>query len=145
MEQATTKVPAWYWVVSIIFLLWNIMGVLSFFAHSFIPAEAMAALPENERALYAEYPMWIYIVFALAVLFGLLGAVGLLIKKKWAKMAAIISFVAIIIQMTHNVFFTSSIEVYGTAQAVTMPIIVVVLGLLLILFTKNAVKKEWLK
>lgn len=145
MENTKTKVPVWFWVVAIILLLWNLMGVFSFFAHTFIPEEALAALPENERALYGEYPLWVTILFAIAVFTGLLGTIGLIAKKKWAKLMFMTSFVAIIIQMTHNVFFTSSIEVYGTAQAVTMPIIVVVLGLIAILFTNASLKKGWLR
>jgi len=46
--------------------------------------------------------------------------------------------------MTHNVFFTGSMEVYGAAQAVTMPILVVLFGLLAFLFAKNGVRKSWL-
>ncbi len=42
-------------------------------------------------------------------------------------MAFIISLFAIVPQMIQNVFFTKSVEIYGTAQAVTMPILVVVI------------------
>lgn len=145
MEQVSTKIPVWFWIVSIIFLLWNIMGVLSFLMHAFISEEAIAALPSNERALYTEYPAWTTIVFAIAVFAGLLGAIGLVLKKKWSKMVFIISLMAIIPQMIHNVFFTSSIEVYGAAQAATMPAMVVVFGLFLVWFSMFGIKKGWLK
>ena len=145
MENGKVKIPTWFWVVTIIFLLWNIMGVLSFFAHTFITEEALANLPAEERALYAEYPIWITIVFAVAVFAGLLGCIGLLLKKKWSKPVFIISLCAIILQMAHNVFFTTSIEVYGMVQAVTMPILVVVFGVFLVWFSGFAIKKNWLR
>ena len=145
MENEKTKIPMWFWLVSIFFLLWNIMGVFSFFAHTLISAEAIAELPLNERELYGEYPLWTTIVFAIAVIAGLIGAIGLVLKKKWSKMAFVISLIAIIPQMIHNVFFTNSIEVYGTAEAVTMPALVVVFGLFLVWFSGFAIKKHWLK
>lgn len=145
MNNTNIKTPAWFWVVAILFLLWNLMGLFSFFTHTFITDEALAALPENERALYAEYPAWTTIVFAIAVVTGFLAAVGILMRKKWAKPFAILSLLAIIPQMAHNVFFTSSIEVYGMAQAVTMPILVMVFGALLVWFASAGIKKSWLK
>ncbi|MBC8754865.1 hypothetical protein H2O64_09300 [Kordia sp. YSTF-M3] len=145
MEHEKTKIPAWFWVVSIISLLWNIMGVLSFVAHTFISDEALAALPANEKALYGEYPLWTTIVFAIAVFAGTLGAIGLVLKKKWSKMAFIISLLAIIPQMTHNLFFTKSIDVFGAAQAVTMPALVVVFGIFLVWFSIFGIKKNWLQ
>lgn len=139
------KIPKWFWVVAIFFLLWNIMGVLSFFAHTFISEEALAALPDNEKELYGDYPIWTTIVFAIAVFFGLFGSLGLLLKKRWSKIAFIISLCAIIPQMIHNVFFTKSMDVYGPGQAATMPIMVVVSGFFLIWFSKYAINQNWLK
>ena len=144
MEHEKTKIPMWFWVVSILFLLWNIMGVFSFLAHNFISAEALAELPSNERELYGEFPLWTTIVFAIAVIAGMIGAIGLVLKKKWSKMAFVISLLAIIIQMIHNVFFTNAIEVYGTVQAVTMPALVIIFGLFLVWFSMFAIKKQWL-
>ncbi len=144
-ETTQNKIPKWYWVIAIIFLLWNIMGVLSFFGHTFITEEALAKLPEQERALYGEYSIWTIILFAIATFGGLIGSIGLIIKRKWAQTFFIISFVAIIPQMIHNVFYTESIEVYGTLQAVTMPILVVIIGAFLIWFSKYSITKNWLK
>jgi len=139
------KIPVWFWIVAVIFLLWNIMGVISFFMHTFITDEALALLPENERELYGDYPLWTTIVFAIAVFGGLLGSIGLVLKKSWSKLAFIISLLVVIPQMIHNVFFTKSMEVYGPGQAATMPVMVVVFGVLLIWFSSYAINKNWLK
>lgn len=144
MKHEKTKIPMWFWVVSIFFLLWNIMGVFSFLAHTFISNESLAELPSNERELYGEYPLWTTIVFAIAVIAGMIGAIGLVLKRKWSKMAFVISLFAIIPQMIHNVFFTKAIEVYGAVEAVTMPALVVIFGLFLVWFSMLAIKKHWL-
>ena len=139
--MTTTKASAGYWVLTIFCILWNIMGVLSFFGHTFITEEAIALLPENEKALYGEYPIWVTVIFAIAVFTGFLGSIGLAAKKKWAKLMFAISLGAIIPQMVHNVFFTSSIEVYGMVQACLMPTLVVAFGIWFFMFSRSAIKK----
>ncbi len=138
------KTPKWFWGLVIFFLLWNIMGVASFFQHTFISQEALDALPKAERELYGSYPLWTVIAFAIATFFGLAGSIGLLLKKKWAKQAFIVSLVGIIPQIIHNIFFTNAREVYGSASDV-MPILVVLLGLFLIWFSIYGIKRGWLK
>lgn len=144
-DSTQIKIPKWFWVLAVIFLLWNIMGILSFFGHTFITEEALAQLPENERALYGDYPFWTTIIFAIATFGGLIGSIGLILKRKWSKQFFIISFLAIVPQMIHNVFFTKSMEVYGMAQAVTMPVLVVLIGVFLIWFSYYSSTKNWLK
>lgn len=144
MGNGKITVPIWFWVIAIFFLLWNLMGVVSFFAHTFISEEALTNLPTQERELYGDYPIWITIVFAIAVFGGLLGSLGLILKKKWSKTAFTLSLCAIIPQMIHNVFFTKSIEVYGFVQAASMPIMVLFFGIFLVYFSKFGIKKDWL-
>ncbi len=144
--NTTLQKPAiWFWILAIVFLLWNIMGIMSFLMHALITDETIAQMPANEQALYGEYPLWTSIIFAIAVISGLLGSIGLLLRKKCSRIVFIISLGAIIIQMSHNVFFTQTIEVYGIIQAVTMPILVVVVGIFLIWFSSFAIKKKILK
>ena len=105
----STKAPTSYWVITIIMLLWNLMGVMSFFVHVFMqPAET-----EAQAALYDQYPLWTQLVFAVSVFGGTIGCVGLLMRKRFAKQAFLASLIAIIIQFTHSLGFTDSIEVYG--------------------------------
>ena len=144
MSETNTKIPTWYWIVVIILFLWNLMGIASFYMHVFITDEALAMLPDNERALYAEYPMWTSIVFAIAVFGGALGSLGLLMKRNWAKPLLVISLIAIIIQMSHSLFLTESMVVYGVAQALTMPILVILIAIYEITLADKAIRNGWL-
>lgn len=143
MENQKSTIPKWYWAVTIIFLLWNLMGVASFFVHTFISDEALQALPEAEQDLYGSYPLWTKVLFAIAVFGGLMGSVGLAIRKKWALSAFVVSLAAIIPQMTHNLFFTTAREVYGPGTEI-MPILVVVLGVFVVWFSSFGIRKSWL-
>ncbi|UCS94548.1 hypothetical protein KZP23_05875 [Echinicola marina] len=142
MEQ-TIKIPTWYWVVAIIMLLWNLLGVSAFFMQIGMSEEAMAALPETERELYASYPLWATIAYAVAVFGGALGCIGLLLKKKWAKMVLIISLIGIIIQVFHSLAISGAMEVYGPGAAV-MPTMIIVLAIFLVWLSNFSIKKHWL-
>lgn len=144
MENQTTTIPRWYWGVAVVFLLWNLMGVGSFFHHVFITDEALQALPTAEQDLYLSYPLWTKIAFAFAVFGGAIGCIGLLLKKGWASWAFIISLIAILPQMTYDLFFSKAKEVYGSGTEF-MPVSVIVVGLFLVWFSSYALKKQWLK
>ncbi len=142
-EENKVEVPAWYWVISVVAILWNMMGLVSFYFHSFMSDEDMAKLPPGEQELYASYPLWTTIVFAIATLFGFMGSLGLVMRKKWSILAFAISLVAILIQMTHSLFFTNSVAYYGPT-AYIMPLFVIVLGAFFLWFSKYANDQKWL-
>ena len=143
MNEENTKIPVWYWIVTSILLLWNIMGIMSFYYHIFITDEALAELPIEEAALYGQYPMWTAVAFAIAVFGGTLGTLGLMLKKKWSKPVLFISLVGIIVQMTHSLFITDSMEVYGPGAAI-MPSMVILVAIYLVWLSNYAIKKNWL-
>ena len=140
----TTRVkpPIWFWVVSVLALLWNLLGVMAYLAQVNMTDEALAALPEAERALYENQPMWATMAFAIAVWGGALGSLALLLRKRWARAVLLISLIGIIIQMTHSFFFSNNFEVYGPDKMI-MPIMVIVFGVLLVLFARMAINRNW--
>ena len=143
MEKVVKKVPVWYWILGVVFLLWNIMGVSSFIMQATISKEALAAMPQAEQDLYTSYPSWTMALFAIAVFAGLLGAIGLLMRKKWARPAFLVSLLAIIPQMTYSIFFTNTAQVYGN-QSYIMPVLVIVFGLVLVWYSTYSINKNWL-
>ena len=104
-----TKPTTSFWVISTIALLWNLLGVMSFFMQVFISPEALDALPEAERALYDSSPAWMNVAFAIAVFGGVLGCVGLLMKKGLSIPIFIVSLIAALIQMGVFTFYDKSI------------------------------------
>jgi hypothetical protein len=104
--------------------------------------EALAALPEAERALYENQPMWATMAFAIAVWGGALGSLTLLLRKRWARPVLLISLIGIIVQMTHSFFLSNNFEVYGPGKMI-MPIMIIVVGVLLVLFARMAINRNW--
>ncbi|MEK6781696.1 MAG: hypothetical protein AABY93_08315 [Bacteroidota bacterium] len=140
----TSKPVTWFWVVSGVALVWNLMGVMAYLAQVTMSPEALQVLPENERTLRESLPAWYTGAFAIAVWGGALGSVLLLLRRKLATPILILSFVGIIVQMYHSLFMSNSIEVYGPGGTV-MPIMVVVIGAILIWFSRKSMANGWIK
>jgi len=141
--STTQKPPKLFWIISIVALIWNLMGVSAYLMQAFMTEDALQKLPEAEQALYTDLPAWVTAAFAIAVFGGTLGAVGLLLRKKWARLIFLFSLIGIIVQMAHSFFISNNIDAYGPG-AVIMPIMVLVIGVYLIMFSKSAIAKGWI-
>lgn len=144
-DNVSVKPPMWFWIVSAVALVWNIMGVMAYLGSAFITDEMKAEMPPEQLALMENTPAWVTAAFAIAVWGGLLGCIALLLRKKWARPVLVISFLGIIAQMSYSFFMSNASEVYGQVQGVIMPILVIIIGAALVLLAKSAIKKGWLR
>jgi hypothetical protein len=71
----------WYWAAAIGVLLFMLAGVAGYLMT--VTADP-ASVPADQRALMEVMPKWQTAVYAIAVWSGLAGAVGLLLRKRWA-------------------------------------------------------------
>ncbi|MBL7852186.1 MAG: hypothetical protein JNN04_14885 [Cyclobacteriaceae bacterium] len=140
MTTEQIKPATSFWVVAILALIWNGMGVAAYLGQVTMGEEALQAMPEEQRNLLQSTPAWATGAFALAVWGGLLGSLLLLMRKKLASMVFIVSFAGIVVQMSHAFFLSNSIEVYGPGGMI-MPVMVLAFGAYLIYFSRNAASK----
>lgn len=142
--ESTNKPPIWYWIVSVIALLWNGAGV-NFYLQQAYDTESHRAMYNTPELLEMvnNTPSWVIAAFAIAVFGGALGCIALLLRKKWAKPILILSLIGIIVQMIYNVFMSGAMEVYGPG-AIAMPIMTLLIGIFLVWFSKKGIAKGWL-
>lgn len=139
----SNKPTTLFWIIAVAALIWNGLGVMSYIGQAFMTDEVKAALPETERALYENIPAWVTAAFAIAVFAGLLGSIFLLARKKAARFVFLISLIAILAQMSYNLFMSKAAEVYGPG-GVIMPVMVILIGVFLLMYSKKAIEKGWL-
>lgn len=138
MTDSTNKPPVWFWIVSVVALLWNGLGVMAYLTRAFATEEMIAALPEEQQAEFLiEYPAWYTAAFAIAVFAGALGCLALLLRKKMAYMLLLLSALGAIVQ---HVYLFMNVEM----PSMVMPLMVIVVCLFLIWFSKNAISKGWI-
>ncbi len=139
---ATIDIPSWFKVVAIIALIWNLFGVLAFVGQMMLTPEILAELPVAEQELYASTPLWATAAFAIAVFFGALGSLLLLLKKTLATPLLIFSLVGVVVQMLHAFFLSKSLEVLGP-NSMIMPVIVIFIAVYLVWLAKKAQTSGW--
>jgi hypothetical protein len=143
METATIKPPMWYWIVSALALVWMMIGVFAWISDLMTDETALVQMSEAQRQLYLSRPQWLFVVYAIAIFSGLIGSIGLLIRKSWAKGALVISLAAIILQFSYTLLGMETIRLLGAATAILFPLVVFLIGILLIWFTVHSKKSGW--
>ena len=132
-----------FWVISVMALVWNLMGVFNYLTQAFMTNEVLASLPKDQQLLYEEVPALVTAAFAVAVFFGTLGALLLLLKKKVSSTFFILSFVGIIVQMTYGLLISENTDSYGPLGLV-MPLMIIAIGGYLIWYSKKAAENRWI-
>ena len=127
---STANVTTKFWVIGILALLWNLIGLASFFMYVNMSEDALALMSEAQRAEFENTPMWLLIVYGIAVFTGTLGCVALLMRKKWAVLLFLISFIAVIIQFAFGVINSAAVQEQGAAAMIVPILVIVVAGLL---------------
>jgi hypothetical protein len=132
-----------FWVISVMALVWNLMGVFNYLTQAFMTNEILASLPKDQKLLYEKVPAWVTAAFAVAVFSGTLGALLLLLKKKVSSTFFILSFVGIIVQMTYGLLISENTDSYGPLGLV-MPLMIIAIGGYLIWYSKKAAENRWI-
>lgn len=142
VEEASGKAPTWFTVVPAVLLVWNLLGVAIYILRVMMTPETLAALPDEERLLIENTPVWATAAFAVAVNFGTLGCVLLLLKRNLAGLFLQLSLAGVLVQMFHSFFMSNSFEVFGPGGLV-MPVMVVIIAVYLVLLAVRAKSLRW--
>jgi len=134
--------PAWFWVVSVLGLLWNLVGLAMFYVQVTLTPEAVAALPADQQQINAAMPSIAYVFFGVAVVAGVLGSLGLLLKRRWSVPLLLLSLLGVVAQMA-TAYATTPVWALTGAGGAVFPLLLVVVGLLLWLFARMAARRGW--
>lgn len=139
----TTKPSTSFWVISILAIIWNLIGVIVYLGQAYMTDDMKALMTEEQLTIIENSPIWATAAFAIAVWFGLLGSILLTLRKKLSKSVLYISLLGVIVQLIYNFFMSNAIEVYGT-QGIIQPLITLAISLFLVSYAKQADKKDLL-
>lgn len=134
MDQASERaVPGWFWAVAGLALLWEAFGCYAYLS-------VVTLAPDARPPAYAVMAEWQYGAFAVAVWSGLLGAIGLVLRRSWAIWGFAVSLVAAVAQY-------GSLLSAGAVPASDRPmaIVIIVAGIALAAFARAASQRGWLR
>jgi hypothetical protein len=140
MNDETVGGVHWsFWAIGTIALIWNVAGVINFFAQ--MNPDVLAAYRESERVLVESRPAWATGAFAIAVFGGALGSLLLLLRKSAAFYLFIASLLGAIVTMIHTLGVDIDFGLGEILGIILMPLLVVAF---LIWYSKLAETKGWI-
>ena len=142
--QTVASRPTAYRLLAILALVWNLIGVAMFYVQVTMDDTRLATLTELQRQVYQATPAWVDVAFAFAVFGGLLGAIGLLVRRRWAVTMFGISLLALLVQFLGAYLVTPAWAAYGAA-GLAMPLLLVVVAAFLWSYARRALARGWLR
>ncbi|MEO8773016.1 MAG: hypothetical protein ABI295_06665 [Xanthomarina sp.] len=136
--SSKNNLPLYFWVVSITSFIWNAFGVYSYLMEALSISGQLGELSSGRQNFDANLPAWYISAFAIAVFAGLAGSIGLLIRKRWAYIVFIISFLSTGIQQFYVLTEINPRDIFLSLSAI-------VIAVFLVWFSKRAAAREWLK
>jgi hypothetical protein len=152
MQQAVSaRTPAHLWIVGILALLWNCFGAYDYTMtrmHNMDSLKgAMPGVDPNVALDWVEsMPMYAQIGWGLGVWLGLLGAVLLLMRSRWAVWSFGISLVGAILSLGYQLLLAPPMP--GATESPMMkaiPIVVIAIAVALFLYARAQEKKGLLR
>lgn len=140
MTTIENKPSIVFWIIAVVLLLWNGMGVMAYLVDVSQSPEALAALDPAMRAMYESRPAWALGAFAIAVFGGLLASVLLLMRRKLATKIFILSLLAIFAQQLYS-FGIARVQDATNENVMMLPVMIVVVAIFSIWYSRSCGEK----
>ncbi len=128
---STAKVAApWHiWLIGVLALLWYCMSAFDYFM---------------TVTHFYSFPMWVDISWGLYILAGILGAIALLLRKRWAVSVFAVSLVAMVITSFY-IFASNGLSGSVGPGALVFTAITFIFAVGLLIYARFLARKEVLK
>lgn len=142
MEEGATKpaAPAWYWGAAIGALLFELAGAFLFGNSLTLDP---ATLPLDQRAVFDATPQWMTIAWAVAIGAGFIGAIGLMLRRRFAEPALLVSLIAVAVQFS-GIFLVKQLRELTPEDHLLVPVVILVLAYAFWQTAKLARRRGWL-
>ncbi|NCN84819.1 MAG: hypothetical protein GW808_01405 [Sphingomonadales bacterium] len=127
MMTDKAKAPIWFWLVGVVALLWNGLGVLAYLQQVTMSAAEFAALPELQQDLLSTQPLWVTAAFAIAVFAGFVASICWLLQKRVTVRLFLLSLLAVIVQFSSYFIIDGYME-FISGQGWIMPVLILLLA-----------------
>lgn len=142
MNPATNApTPMTHWLISGAGLIWNLFGLSVYVQTVSMTPEDLAAAFSAEQVRYIEaIPVWATSANAIAVTFGVLACILLLLRRSLAMPAFLVSLAALIVQDVHSFVLNNATAVFGMYPIYVQGTVLVV-AIALLFYARGATKK----
>ena len=138
----TTTAPKWVLFAGATLILWNLTGSIMFVLDMMKSPEDLAALPQDQQKLWEQMPGWAWAAYGISTFSGLLAAIGIVLKKRWAAHLALLSVVAIIANFFPTFFMSDGVDVWQP-KYFALPLVIFLIALFQLWLARKANRQGW--
>jgi hypothetical protein len=139
-QVSRRKTPWHLWVVGLVTVLWNGMGLLDYYMTQSRNAEYLKGFTAEQLAYFENFPSWVQGSWGLAVTTAFVGSVLLLFRSRFALPVFWVSLFAMILTTIHNwiIDYDQAIKMMG-GFGIVFSMIIAVVAVLLVIYSRRAV------
>ena len=138
--EARSGTPVHLWIVGILSLLWNAVGAFDYLATQLKLESYMSQFNEAQLEYFYSFPKLITACWAFAIWGAVVGSIGLLLRKKWAVWAFVVSCAGMVLTTIYNYGITNGAEIMGST-GVIFSIVIWIIALFLLWYSWSQEKK----
>lgn len=129
MADTRAKAPWHLWLVGVVAVLFNAIGVFDFVMSKAQGADYMASagMTPEQIAHYQGMPAWMTLVWAVGVFGAFAASILLLLRRKLALPVFVVSLAAFLISLLYTYVLTDGGAVMGGQMAATSAVITILL------------------
>lgn len=143
--NSTAKAPRHLLIVGILALLWNAVGALDYVMTETSNSSYMSSFTPEQLAYFESFPKWAIATWALGVWGGVIGSFLLLFRRRLAVVAFAVSLLSAVLTFIYNFALSDGLRIMGGSGALIIPTIVLLIGALLLLYSRRLVKNKTLR
>ena len=142
----STKTPWYFWVVAVISVLWNTMGVLDFTLTQMHNEAYLKAITPEQRAYIYGFPLWSVLVWGLGTWGGFLGSLLLLFRRRLAVQLFGASLIGVVLADIYSYGVSDFLKVmHGGMGMVIFSSVIFVIAMLLFLYARALARRGVLR
>jgi hypothetical protein len=125
MTDAPMKSPWHLWLIGVIAVLFNSIGVFDFVMSIAQGAkyQASAGMTPDQIAHYQQMPSWMTVFWAVGVFGAFLASILLLLRRKLALPIFVLSLAAFLVSLLYTYVLTNGGAIMGQQMAITSAVI----------------------
>ena len=141
-ETDVEPTPWHLWVIGIVALVWSAMGAMDYVMTQTRNEAYMSGFTPEQLTFFYGIPAWAVATWAISVWGGVLGALLLLIRRRYAVWVFLASLIAMVITAFQNYVLSNGIEVIGDAFILGFTAVIFLAALALFLYARTMQKRK---
>ena len=138
------RTPVHLWIVGIVSLLWNLMGVVDYLGTQLAWEPYMGQFTAEQLAYFYGFPAWAVAAWAFGVWGALAGSLGLLLRRRWAVWAFGVSIAGMVANSFYTLGLSEGTKIMGTGGLI-FTVVIWVVAILLFLYARAMEKRGVLR